>query len=239
MKHLPPEFANTAVRLMNMTTENGCTEDEAAVAAEKLVRLAERNGVTLEDIADLNVDDNAIVMRQAQIRSRGKTGRPGAFLFATSIADGFECKMLKSTTPGIRFKYVFFCGFVADVTCAAYAYETLLPRLIKQAKDLKMGNSITSFLFGAGLSISYRLITARKAMRQDPGNSSGTALILHDRKQLMIEGFLQKQNIRKRSGKGLAIREKAFRAGHRIGDTIPIQNGLEGTVEAERAQAVG
>ena len=102
------------------TTEQGCTEQEALAAAEKVGELLERYGLSLSEVD----------LRQQPCEGFGiDTGRRqhGAFdRCVPAIADFSDCRVWSETSLTGTLRFVFF-GLSADVEAAHYLYRSCHP----------------------------------------------------------------------------------------------------------------
>lgn len=227
MNAIPADILKTAAALMAMTEERGCTADEAATAAAKLIGLAERHGVTLEDLKDnLASQPDAVCLEDVPLGLGDRTfGRQGALILAGAVAVGFECRLLQEQRARGEFETVSFVGFKADVVCAAFAYRTILPRLVEKAEELGLGRKLTSFLAGAAASIHARLVKARRVAR-DSGNPAETGLVLREKKDVLIEESLRKRGVKKAPDPDLHLDPAAANAGAREGRNVELIKGI-------------
>lgn len=229
MRMLPADLLERAQALLNMTEQNGCTPHEAANAAARLLRLAEKHGVKLEDLCPGSAQENAVIRVVAAIRFRGHYGAEGVLSFGSSLALGFECAMLQCNAAKFRRRIVFFAGFESDAKCAAFAFESLLPRLAREARRAGHARQMTSFLAGAGETIKFRLVGERHAMRQAESGECGAAVILKSRKAVLIERNLNRTGVKTRNRHGTLLDPRAFAAGRIAGESIDLRKGIEQT----------
>lgn len=101
------------------TVEQGCTEQEALAAAEKVAELLDRYGLLL----------NAIELRQQTCQGIGvETGRRRRAPIddcVPSIAAFFDCRAWTEKTEGALLRHIFF-GLRADVAAAHYLYDLIV-----------------------------------------------------------------------------------------------------------------
>ena len=227
MKPIPDDVLKTAAGLMAMTTDRGCTPEEAATAVAKLITLAERHGVTLEDLrGNLADKPTAITWRPVPLGLGARRyGRRGVLFLAEAIAVGFETRLLRDKRAGRRGEVFIVCGFEADVVCAVFAYQTILPRLMRHAAEARVGRSLTSFLTGASAMIFTRLLAARRTVRDD-GGAACTGIVLRDKKRTLIEQRLDALGVKTAEDKPLRVNERAFSVGVHAGAKVEIHKAV-------------
>lgn len=89
--------------LLSMTVENGCTESEAMVAAEKAAKLMEAYDLTFTDVEDVN--DTRIAQQSAPMQSaqNRRHMHPAGLYAAVAIGEFFDCKCWRDQTEIIFF----------------------------------------------------------------------------------------------------------------------------------------
>lgn len=231
MKTIPSDILKTAAALMAMTEERGCTPEEAATAASKLIALADRHGVTLDDLQN-NLDEaiNTIIRKEVSLGLGGRVnGRRGAIQLATAMADGFECSLVAMNRPCGLNEKVCFVGFEADALCSAYAYSIIITRLVIGAIKKGCSKSLTSFLVGASFSIHKRLSDKRIECRA----SSETGLVLRDKKADLIADELSET--KKAGNSKLKLNPQAVLMGVEAGASIALPVASQKSIEDGRA----
>ncbi len=205
------------------TVEQGCTEQEALAAAEKVAELLDRYGLSLSEL-DLQ--------RQACEGTAVETGRKRVGPLddcVPSIAAFFDCRTWGEKTAGGTLRHVFF-GLPADVMAARYLYdlveqafetETALFRAGPTYAGMPTGlrrTATTSFGIGLGRGIVAKLHTLRQARETALRGASGRDLVIA--KADVVEAELSKLGLQFRARKGTAGRRvlrDVYEEGHEAG----------------------
>ncbi len=164
------------------TVANGCTEDEALLAAAKVAELLDRHALSLTDIETRDEQCERVefvASRKKRIPLDGCIGAIAAFC---------DCRAWREKTAEGDVRHVFF-GLRADVTAARYLTE-----LVDTAVRSELGRYKTSpayirfkhnerhlanasFVLGMIDSIASKLL-ALKARRDETNRSSGRDLVV-------------------------------------------------------------
>jgi len=205
------------------TVEQGCTEQEALAAAEKVADLLDRYGLSLSEL-DLK--------QQACEGMSVETGRRRVGPVddcVPAVAAFFDCRAWgeKSATGTLR--YVFF-GLPADVAAARYLYELVERAFETETARFRAGETYAALptpvrrtathSFGIGLArgIAAKLRTLREAREAALRGSSGRDLVVA--KAGVVDAELAKLGLHFRTRKGTGGRRvltHAFEQGHEAG----------------------
>jgi hypothetical protein len=121
-----PELAKIMQRIQGLrakTVRQGCTEQEALAAAEKVAELLDRHGLSLSEVDFKAQPCDGVALQTARRRFA-----PIDSCIPT-IAEFFDCRVWVEQAKGDPIRYVFF-GVRADVAASQYLYE-----LVERAFD--------------------------------------------------------------------------------------------------------
>ena len=204
------------------TVEQGCTEQEALAAAEKVAELLDRYGLSLSEF-DLRQQSCEGVAVETDRKRAGPLDDcvPGAAAF-------FDCRVWGEKAPGGTLRYVFF-GLPADVAAARYLYDLIGQAFAGETASFKAGRTYVelpsglrrtatnSFQIGLGRGITSKLRALRDG-RETALRSSGRDLVVV--KAGMVDEELSSLGLslraRSRSG-GRRVLTHAFDQGHTAG----------------------
>jgi len=196
-----------AKSLINFTEEKGCTEHEAALAAERLQELLTKYQLSMMDLNVGNRTGNAI---EDEIKFDYVKVPAWLQNLCANIGAGFECKVIFSKwldkdLPRYKQKFrVILIGHELDVEVAKYFIDTLYDKLYEEAhkqgsryynNKKELNRYISSFIIGASFSIYKRLAAQRT--KQEVENSNVTALVLC--KKTDIAAFIKEKYPKLRS----------------------------------------
>jgi hypothetical protein len=169
--------------LQAKTVANGCTEEEAMLAAEKVGEMMAQYHLTQ---TDLEFQADPIELRTVDRRQRQKEVSEDHCVRAISRYCGVRCWF---RTEGDRRKLVIF-GNRADSDHAEWLYKMIGPTIMAAAEVFKAANrdsypnmtlfrrAILDFRIGMAQRISRRLIEMAIAMEPVAKTASGTALVV-------------------------------------------------------------
>lgn len=205
------------------TVEQGCTEQEALAAAEKVSELLDRYGLSLSEL-DLQQQSCEGVAVETL---RKRAGPLDDCVPATAVF--FDCRVWGEKSCGGTLRYVFF-GLPADVVAARYLYELVDQAFARETALFKADRTYAempsrlrrtatnSFQIGLGRGITAKLQTLRAEREKGLRGSSGHDLVVV--KAGMVEAELSnlglKLRARGRSG-GRRVLSEAFDQGHAAG----------------------
>jgi hypothetical protein len=216
--------------LTEKTVQNGCTEGEAAAAAETATRLMEQYGVTLSEIeAEPDKED---FCEQGYVQT-GKTfhSKVHHVVFcAGAIADFTNTKRWRQ---GSRIMYF---GFAADVETAKYLTEVFRAAMDcdwrAHCKALKeefpsRGSARRSFMIGMAHRLSKRLyIRKRELESAQAERSESRALAVV--KSAIVDKAYETLNLELRSAPQIKVYLDTYRhflAGQAAADNVHIPTG--------------
>ncbi len=215
------------------TTEQGCTEQEALAAADKVAELLDRYGLSLSEVD----------LRQQSCEGFGiDTGRRkhGAFdRCVPAIADFCDCRVWSETSPSGTLRFVFF-GLSADVEASHYLYDLVAVAFETETARFKMGaiyaemiggeqrSAVNSFQIGLARGVSAKLATLKAERSAAVFNSTGRDLI--PIKTSVIEEEFEKLGLSLRA-KNVSSRRRvlseAYEAGQEAGRKFEVRAGIE------------
>lgn len=214
------------------TVEQGCTEQEALAAAEKVAELLDRYGLSLSEL-DLG--------RQSCGGVTVETVRKRAAPIDDCVpatAAFFDCRVWSEKSANGTLRYVFF-GLPADVAASRYLYDLVDQAFARETALFRMDKTYTatppgtrrtatnSFQIGLGQGIVAKLHALRTARETALRGSSGRDLVVV--KADMVEAELAELglNLRARSRQGRRrVLRKAFDQGHKAGLGFAYTEGI-------------
>ncbi len=216
------------------TVDQGCTEQEALAAANKVAELLDRHGLSLGEIE----------LRRQTCEGFGiDTGRRRRGVFdacVPSIAAFCDCKVWGETTPAGSLRHVFF-GLPADVEAARFLYDLIGVTFDTETARFKTGavyagsetgerrNAVNSFQTGLSQGISAKL----KAMKgeRDASNRASSGRDLVPLKTSVIDDELAKLglsfHVTSRGRRKLVLAD-AYAAGQIAGYQFEARAGIAG-----------
>ena len=214
------------------TVEQGCTEQEALAAAEKVAELLDRYGLNLSEL-DLRKQSCEGIGIETDRKRRG----PIDDCMGT-IAAFFDCRVWAETADDATLRYVFF-GLPADVQAAVYLHDLIALAFVSETAKFQGGDfyrsaesahrrsATNSFQLGLARGINEKLQTLRQARDVASAGSSGRALVPikdsmidHEMERLGLT-FHRKAPSRKRVLPG------AYHAGKAAGERFEYRPGIE------------
>ncbi len=168
--------------LREKTVEQGCTEQEAMAAAEKVAELLDRYGLNLSEL-DLRKQRCEGIGVETGRKRRG----PIDDCIGT-VAAFFECKVWAEIDFDGAIRYIFF-GMPGDVQASAYLYDLIVQAFASETLAFQRGeiyraldsgprrSATTSFHAGLAHGIVDKLEKLRAARDAARDQSGGTALV--------------------------------------------------------------
>ena len=219
--------------LRSKTTDNGCTESEALLAAAKVAELLDRYDLSLTDIE----------IRTAQCEQRGYETRRKKRIplddCIDAIANFCDCRVWREKSQSGNASYVFF-GLPSDIEVAHYLTELVdnavrseLGRYKNSAgyqsfrhQDRHVANS--SFTLGMVASIADKL-TTMKRKRDAVNNGTGRDLVVL--KASVVDVELEKLDLKLRTVRRATrmVSPTAYEAGETAGASLTINPGIRRT----------
>ena len=163
------------------TVAQGCTEQEALAAAEKVAELLDRYGLSLGEL-----DFRAQPCEGIGIQTNRRRFAP-IDSCVPGIAAFFDCRVWVEQAKGMALRYVFF-GLRGDVAAAQYLYE-MVERAFEteteafRASDLyarmagERRSATNSFQIGLGRGISQKLQAMRTGRYASQRSAAGRDLV--------------------------------------------------------------
>ena len=218
--------------LREKTVEQGCTEQEALAAAEKVAELLDKYGLSLNEL-DLRRQSCEGVGIETGRKRRGPIDD-----CMTTIASFFDCRVWSEMSLNGTLRYVFF-GMPGDVQAAVYLHDLIAMAFETETQSFQAGaiyretlsgqrrTATNSFQIGLARGIVAKLnaLSESRTVRQQ---SSGRDLV--PIKESMIETELEKLGLqfqRKSGSNRRSVLSDAFNAGKEAGERFDYRPGLE------------
>jgi hypothetical protein len=205
------------------TVEQGCTEQEALAAAEKVAELLDRYGLSLSELDLQRQSCEGLAVET----TRKRAGPLDDCVPATAAF--FDCRVWGEKGSSGTLRYVFF-GLRADVAAARYLYELVDQAFVQETALFRAGETYAamparlrrtatnSFQIGLGRGITTQLQALRSVRESDLRRSSGRDLVVV--KAGLVESELSSLGLnfraRSRSGNRRVLSE-AFEQGKHAG----------------------
>jgi hypothetical protein len=219
--------------LREKTVEQGCTEQEAMAAAEKVAELLDRYGLNLSEL-DLRKQSCEGIGVQTGRKRRG----PIDDCMGT-IAAFFDCRVWCETGEDDRLNYVFF-GLPGDVQAAVYLHDLIALAFASETATFQAGkfygslesgqrrSATNSFQVGLAHGIIKKLNNSRQARAAAAEGSAGRALV--PVKRAVIEEEMERMGLtlRRVNAARRTIIPDAFNTGRKAGEKFEYRPGIEG-----------
>ncbi|OAN51601.1 hypothetical protein A6A05_01645 [Magnetospirillum moscoviense] len=214
------------------TVDQGCTEQEALAAAEKVAELLDRYGLSLSEL-DLRRQACEGVGIETTRRRTGPIDE-----CTPSVAAFFDCRTWIEKNPAGLLRHVFF-GLPADVEAAHYLYDLIEITFATETDRFKAGavyaelhsserrGGTNSFQVGLGHGIARKLHTLREEREAAMVRSTGRDLV--PIKASVVDEELNRLGIKftvKDRRAGRTVLTDAYEAGHEAADRFDIHPGL-------------
>ncbi|MDD2878647.1 MAG: DUF2786 domain-containing protein [Acidiphilium sp.] len=216
------------------TVEQGCTEQEALAAAEKVAELLDRYGLSLSEL-EFQAQPCEGIGIQTDRRRMGPIDDciPG-------IAAFFECRVWAERPHNAGFRYIFF-GLRADVNAAQYLYELVERAFATETDGFRRSDlyrkmegdrrsATNSFQYGLSRGITAKLRSLRAT--RDAVNRSASGRDLVPVKAAVVEDELAKLglNLKTRTAsRGKRVLSDAYAAGQEAGERFEIVSAIATT----------
>jgi hypothetical protein len=209
--------------LRSKTLAQGCTEQEALAAAEKVAELLDRHGLSLSEL-----DFRAQPCDGIGIQTTRRRFAP-IDQCIPAIATFFDCRVWAERATGAPLRYVFF-GLRSDVAAAQYLYELVERAFETETAVFRAGaiyagmagerrSAANSFQIGLARGISAKLETLRTARSATQRSASGRDLV--PVKAAMVNEEMEKLGLDLRSrgvGQRKHLLKDAYLAGQAAGE---------------------
>ena len=214
------------------TVEQGCTEQEALAAAEKVAELLDRHGLSLSEL-DLRRQSCEGIGVETDRKRRG----PIDDCMGT-IAAFFDCRVWGETSEDATLRYIFF-GLPADVQAAVYLHDLIAlafatetaafqaTEIYRSTHSSRRRSATNSFQVGLARGIIRKLDTLRQARDVAGGSTNGRALV--PIKESIIDEEMDRLGLsfRRRSAVRRMVLPAAFSAGQEAGERFEYRPGIE------------
>ena len=221
------------------STDNGCTEAEALLAAAKVAELLDRYDLSLTDV---EIRDAPCERREYETHRKKRIPLDECI---GAIANFCDCRVWREKNQAAEARYVFF-GFRSDIEVAHYLAELIdnavrseLGRYKTSAdyrrfrhQDRHVANS--SFTLGMVASIADKL-TAMKAERDAVNIGTGRDLVVLKASVVDAELSRLDLNLRRFRRATRMVSPTAYEAGEAAGASLAINPGIG---EAPRTRTV-
>jgi len=215
------------------TTDNGCTEAEALLAAAKVAELLDRYDFSLTDV---EIRDARCERREYETYRKKRIPLDNC---VGAIANFCDCRVWREKNQAGEARYVFF-GLLSDIEVAHYLTE-LIDNAVRSEfgryktsagyrrfrhQDRHVANS--SFTLGMVASIADKL-TAMKRERDAVNNGTGRDLVVL--KASVVDAELGKLDLKLRTVRRATrmVSPTAYEAGEIAGASLAINPGIRGT----------
>jgi hypothetical protein len=214
------------------TVEQGCTEQEALAAAEKVAELLDRHGLSLSEL-DLRRQSCEGIGVETDRKRRG----PIDDCMGT-IAAFFDCRVWCETSEDATLRYIFF-GLPADVQAAVYLHDLIVlafatetaafqaAEFYRSTHSSRRRSATNSFQVGLARGIIRKLDTLRRARDVAGGSTNGRALV--PIKESIIDEEMDRLGLsfRRRNAVRRMVLPAAFSAGQEAGERFEYRPGIE------------
>jgi hypothetical protein len=215
------------------TTDNGCTEAEALLAAAKVAQLLDRYDLSLTDV---EIRDAPCERREYETHRQKRIPLDGCI---GAIANFCDCRVWREKNQAGEARYVFF-GLRSDIEVAHYLtelvdtavrselgrYKTTADYRRFRHQERHMANA--SFTLGMVASIADKL-TVMKAGRDEANNGTGRDLVVL--KAAVVDAELDKLDLKLRTVRRATrmVSPMAYEAGGAAGASLAINPAIRGT----------
>ncbi len=213
------------------TVAQGCTEQEALAAAEKVAQLLDRHGLSLNELAFKAQPCEGIGIQT----NRRRAAPIDACI--PSIAAYFDCRVWQERCENAPLRYIFF-GLRGDVAAAQYLYE-MVERAFQTETDAFRASDVyfamagerrsatNSFQTGLAQGIAGKLQSMRAARDAVMRSASGRDLV--PVKAAMVDEEMAKLglNLTKRVlSRAKSVLTGAFQAGQAAGERFEVSPAI-------------
>ncbi|MGD0106272.1 MAG: DUF2786 domain-containing protein [Rhodopila sp.] len=214
------------------TVEQGCTEQEALTAAEKVAELLDRYGLNLSEL-DLRKQSCEGIGVETDRKRRGPIDD-----CMNTIATFFDCRVWVETGQDGTLRYIFF-GLPADVQASVYLHDLIALAFVTETAAFQAGefyrsadsghrrSATNSFQIGLARGINQKLQTLRQSRDVASAGSCGRALV--PIKDAMIDDDLERLGLtfHRRATARRRVLPTAYNAGKEAGERFEYRPGIE------------
>jgi len=204
------------------TVAQGCTEQEALAAAEKVAELLDRHGLSLNELAFRAQPCEGIGIQTSRRRAAPIDS------CIPAIAAFFDCRVWAERAEGAPLRYIFF-GLRGDVAASRYLYEMVEHAFETETDAFRTGDlyfemagerrsATNSFQTGLARGIAGKLQALRAA--RDAGRRSASGRDLVPVKAAMVDEEMAKLGLnlsRRALGGAKRVLSDAYAAGEAAG----------------------
>lgn len=217
--------------LAAMTVENGCTEAEALVAAEKLAKLLADHNVTMDE-AEVRATpfDRHVETNPGEVGER-------LWKVARGIAVLTDTRWWTSG-PGVHPVEIGFFGFDHEVAVAKYLLEVCAGAMRRAEREMHASLAllrparrtlrIRPFLDGMADRLGERIAAMK------PPRPAGRGLVVLRKQLVDAEAAKIGLEIKTRAALGSRTHEDDYRAGRRAADQVALNRGVSEGANAVR-----
>jgi hypothetical protein len=213
------------------TVAQGCTEQEALAAAEKVAELLDRYGLSLGELEFKAQPCEGIAIETTRKRLGPMDN------VVPSIGAFFDCRVWAERVHGAPLRYIFF-GLRADVAAAQYLYEMVERAFETETNRFRAGeiyaamegerrSATNSFHIGMANGIVEKLRLFRAAREAHLRSASGRDLV--PVKAAVVEDEMAKLGLSLRTiggGGPKRVLSDAYAAGHEAGQRFAYAPGI-------------
>tara|TARA_B100000953_G_scaffold290249_1_gene275092 strand:+ start:11575 stop:12297 length:723 start_codon:yes stop_codon:yes gene_type:complete len=223
--------------LLQKTTANGASEQEAITALSKAKELMDQYFIDQKDIDDALKGEKLILKSEPLT----KTGFDLAF-FYRALARLFDCE-----TYYVPKQEIFFYGYEQDVELCIYFYKLITSSVLKAKSDYVKSDEFkllrrekgahtktltASFIKGFLIRVSSKMTKMYKERKEQRANSQ-QGLIIYEKNKAVKNGFDSLGLSLRSSSKSLNADISAFNAGEKSGDGFDIMQGVNDKKKSE------
>ena len=216
------------------TVAQGCTEEEALLAAAKVAEMLHRYGLSLSEV---EMKDQSCAGEGIETNRRRRSPFDDC---VGTIAEFCDCRSWYEMTAAGHIRHIFF-GMPADVAGARYLYDTIEEAFETETKNFKNSDlyekhtsgdrrtATSSFQTGFGQGIRTKLRALKDARTEKAQASGGRDLV--PIKNGLIEDELSGLGLNLRSintASRKRILSKAFHTGRVKGESMDFEDKLAG-----------
>lgn len=211
-------------KLLEVTMENGATENEAKIAALKAQKLMAEYGV--KSISGVIDEQDAIANDYADTKFTNATSSKWCTHLAIAIAKNFRCKFYISKLYSEKIRIYFF-GHDSDVEVCVKVYEMLLNSMVKLSlkayREEKANGRCTKGFFQ-----SYNMAFIKGIKEVLDAQCTALALVIPNDVVKKFNETMTNSKTKHIKSKINHVNEEAFKIGFRDGKSSMRSRELEG-----------
>lgn len=226
--------------LIAKTTENGCTEEEAMLAAEKVQELLHMYQL---DLSDLKIQESKCVRGTYPAEQKSD---PMVMHCLTAIAYFTDTKVWKSRDDVTAWRTYEFFGLEHDVLIAEYITKICDWAIIWGGEDFKQtptwagasrsakGRLKQDYQYGMACRLAERLKEMKNRQRFDDQKTTGRDLVVVKNAVVEIEFEKLDLSLTRSRDKGRRVNLAAYEAGQVAGNKVALNPGVGADQAADR-----